>query len=81
MCYICVSPAVKDNLVKLSDKWSKDCPKVKALLSYIAKDNDGEYIYDETIAEAFHDTYLNKDNAIDASKYIIKVLKKYLENR
>lgn len=47
----------------------------------LAKDNDGEYIYDETIAEAFHDTYLNKDNARDASKYIIKVLKKYLENR
>ena len=47
----------------------------------LAKDNNGEYIYDETIAEAFHDTYLNKDNARDASKYIIKVLKKYLENR
>lgn len=47
----------------------------------LAKDNNGEYIYDETVAEAFHDVYLNKDNAKDASKYIIKVLKKYLENR
>lgn len=45
MGYICVSSAVKDNLVKFSDKWSKDCPKVKALLSYISKLNDGEYIY------------------------------------
>ena len=32
MGYICVSPAVKDNLVKFSDKWSKDSTKVKALL-------------------------------------------------
>ena len=46
----------------------------------LAKDNDGKYIYDETIAEAFHDTYLNHDNAKDASKYIIKVLKKYMGN-
>lgn len=45
MGYICVSPAVKDSLVKFSDKWSKDCPKVIALLSYISKLNDGEYIY------------------------------------
>lgn len=46
----------------------------------LAKNNDGKYIYDETIAEAFHDTYLNHDNAKDASKYIIKVLKKYMGN-
>ena len=45
MGYICVSPAAKDKLVKFSDKWSKDCPKVKALLSYISKLNNGEYIY------------------------------------
>ena len=44
----------------------------------LAKDNNGEYIYDETIAEAFHDTYLNGDNAKDASKYIIRVLKERL---
>lgn len=42
---ICVSSTVKDRLVKFSDKWSKDCPKVKALLSYVSKLNDGEYIY------------------------------------
>lgn len=45
----------------------------------VAKDNSGKYIYDETIAEAFHDVYLNKDNASSASKYIIAVLKKYLK--
>ena len=44
----------------------------------LAKDNSGSYIYDETIAEAFHDVYLNNDNAKDASKYIVKVLKEKL---
>ena len=46
----------------------------------LAKDNNGEYIYDETVAEAFHDVYLNKNSACDASKYIITVLKNKLEN-
>ena len=44
----------------------------------LAKDDEGKYIYDETIAEAFHDVYLNGDNANIVSKYIIKVLKKYM---
>lgn len=44
----------------------------------LAKDNSGNYIYDETIAESFHDVYLNGDNAKDASKYVIKVLKSKL---
>lgn len=44
----------------------------------VAKDNSGNYIYDETIAEAFHDVYLNEDKACDASKYIVKVLKEKL---
>ena len=44
----------------------------------VSKDNNGNYIYDETIAEAFHDTYLNGNNANIASKYIIKVLKEKL---
>lgn len=46
----------------------------------LAKNNSGEYIYDETIAEAFHDVYLNKENAKDASKYIVSILKKKLES-
>lgn len=46
----------------------------------VARDKNGEYIYDETIAEAFHDVYLNGDNAKDASKYVISVLKKHLES-
>ena len=44
----------------------------------LAKNNSGEYIYDETIAESFHDVYLNGDNAADASKYIVSVLKQKL---
>ena len=44
----------------------------------LAKDESGEYIYDETIAEAFHDVYLNGDNANIVSKYIVQVLKKYI---
>lgn len=46
----------------------------------VAKDNSGNYIYDETIAEAFHDVYLNDENAKDTSKYVVSVLKKYLES-
>lgn len=45
----------------------------------LAKDSAGNYIYDETIAEAFHDVYLNGENAKDASKEIVSVLRKYLE--
>ena len=40
----------------------------------MAKDNSGNYIYDETIAEAFHDVYINGDLAKPASNYIVKVL-------
>lgn len=45
----------------------------------VAKDNNGNYIYDETIAEAFHDVYLNGDNSNDVSRYVVNVLKKKLE--
>ncbi len=30
----------------------------------LAKDDAGNYIYDETIAEAFHDVYLNNEKQI-----------------
>lgn len=45
----------------------------------LAKDNGGNFIYDETVAEAFHDVYLNGDNASIASKYIVSVLKEKLQ--
>lgn len=51
----------------------------KSISGYaMAKDKNGEYIYDETIAEAFHDYYLNGDNAKAASKTIVEVLKSKL---
>ncbi len=46
----------------------------------VAKDSTtGEYIYDETIAEAFSDIYGNGDDAAIASKYVIDVLLEKLE--
>ncbi len=44
----------------------------------IAKDSNGKYIYDETIAEAFHDVYLNGERANIASIYIVHTLKEKL---
>ena len=40
----------------------------------VAKDESGSYIYDETIAEAFHDCYLNGEAAETASKVIMQTL-------
>ena len=45
----------------------------------VAKDNNGKYIYDETIAEAFHDVFVNGDKANEASKYIYKLLQERLK--
>ena len=44
----------------------------------MAKDGTGNYIYDETIAEAFHDVYLNGGSAKPASRYIFEVLRSKL---
>ena len=40
---------------------------------------DGNYIYDETISESFHDYYLNGNNASKASLEIVAVLKTHLD--
>ena len=56
------------------DKWRETISQYA-----VTKNESGKELYDETIAEAFHDVYLNKDNAKLASKYIIKILKKYVE--
>lgn len=40
----------------------------------VAKSSNGSYIYDETIAEAFHDYYLNGSYAAPASIAIMEVL-------
>jgi predicted nucleic acid-binding Zn ribbon protein len=56
------------------DKWREEISKYA-----LSKDESGKYIYDETIAEAFHDVYLNDDKASLPSKYIMRILKKYVE--
>ena len=38
-------------------------------------DENKKYVYDETIAEAFHDYYINGEQAAKASLEIVKVLK------
>ncbi len=66
----------KDTGLNMSlDEWRGTISKYA-----LAKDNNGNYIWDETIAESFHDVYLNEDNAKDASKYIVAVLKSKLES-
>ena len=51
----------------------------RTISSYaVSRDEKGNYIYDETIAEAFHDYYLNGKRAKLASKEIIKVIRKYM---
>ena len=65
---------LKDNAYMEFDEWRGQISQYA-----LAKDNSGEYIYDETIAESFHDCYLNGNNANIASKYVYEVLKKYVE--
>jgi len=45
----------------------------------VTKDDNGNYIYDETISEAFHDCYLNGQNAAKASKEVVAVLEKEIQ--
>jgi len=65
---------VKDNGNIDFDEW-----RGKISEYALAKDEAGNYIYDESIAEAFHDVYLNGENSNIVSKYIVNVLKKYIE--
>ena len=51
-----------------------------SISEYAASTPKGVPLYDETIAEAFHDYYLNKKNAKFESLEIMEVLKKYLNN-
>lgn len=65
----------KDHPTNLSlDEWRSQISTYA-----MAKDDSGNYIYDETIAEAFHDVYLNKNNAALPSIYIVEVLKSRLK--
>ena len=67
------------NYIKDNEKIDFDEWRGKISQYALAKDEKGDYIYDETVAEAFHDVYLNGENANIVSKYIVEVLKKYIE--
>lgn len=71
-----------ENLIKQNPSKYNSMEEFRASISeYAASPDDyGEPIYDETIAEAYHDWYLNKQKATDASKAIVTVLKKYINN-
>ena len=52
----------------------------KMISSYsVVNDSKGNPIYDETIAESFHDVYVNKEKAHKESVAIINTLNKYLK--
>ncbi|MDD6878783.1 MAG: hypothetical protein PUD59_00935 [bacterium] len=71
-----------DNYTKKNPDEFYDIDEFRGSISNYAvtPDDYGNYIYDETIAEAFHDYYINRNDACDASLEIVKVLKKYLNN-
>lgn len=73
-----LNEAYQNYLKDTSDNIDFDEWRGKISKYALAKDDSGNYIYDETIAEAFHDVYLNKDNAAIQSKYIVEILKKYV---
>lgn len=71
-----------ENSIKQNSSQYDDIEEFRSSISEYAASTDdyGEPIYDETIAEAYHDWYLNKEKAADASKEIVSVLKKYINN-
>lgn len=68
------------NYSKTNKQFSSELEFRSSISKYaVAKDDSGSYIYDETIAEAFHDYYLNKNNSAPASIAIVDVLSKYIK--
>ena len=65
--------------MKTGTRWTLDEFRASISQYAVAKDNTGNYIWDETIAESLHDVYLNGDNAAPASKEVVAVLRKYVE--
>ncbi len=53
----------------------KECKKIS---QYACQSVNGNYIYDEMIAEAVHDFYVNRTNATDISKKIVDILRSRL---
>lgn len=74
-----IEEAHKNYLTKYNDGITELAFRQSISQYAITKDNDGNYIYDETISESFHDYYLNGNNASKASLEIVAVLKTHLD--
>lgn len=60
----------------LSDSsMDKEC---KSISQYACQSVNGNFVYDELIAEAVHDFYVNRANATDISKKIVDILRSRL---
>lgn len=70
---------IVEEAYKKTNKYSSVEEFVKSISGYAnSKNKDGSPNYDETIAESVHDVFLNGNNAEEASKQVVKVLKSYL---
>ena len=74
-----IEEAYNNYKMKTGTRWTLDEFRASISQYAVAKDNTGNYIWDETIAESFHDVYLNGDKAAPASKYVVAVLKEKLK--
>lgn len=74
-----IEEAYNNYKMKTGTRWTLDEFRASISQYAVAKDNTGNYIWDETIAESLHDVYLNGDNAAPASKEVVAVLRKYVE--
>lgn len=68
-----------NDYIKSNSKESKE--EFRKNISGYANSNDGngDIIYNETVAEAFHDYYLNESNAKPESLAIMNIINKYIE--
>ena len=76
---------LEEALANYNEKYGNDFSDIEEFRSSIsmyasAYDQTGTPIYDEAIAESFHDYYINRGNAKRASLEVMEVLKKYLTN-
>lgn len=74
-----IREAYQNYKMKYNDLKTEDDFRASISKYAMSKNARGEYLYDETIAEAFHDYYLNKEKAAPASIEIYKVLDKRLK--
>ena len=59
----------------LDSSMDKECKRIS---QYACQSVNGNFVYDEMIAEAVHDFYVNGANATDISKKIVDILRSRL---